>query len=125
MLRASHRILKTGGTTAFFVIAVSDEATGAQREEAVVAGPPHVDTDLAYPDLMKAAGFDQVEVLDVTTEYLATLTAWLREWDAAADDLVSIVGEDGFGERQANRFRASKSVGAGYLRRYLVSGIRN
>lgn len=124
MLRASHRVLKPGGTTAFFVIAVNDEATGTEREEAIAAGPPHVDTDHTYPELMEMAGFSHVEVTDLTPEYLATLTAWWREWDAAADELAAIVGDDDFQERQTNRARAIRSVEAGLLRRYLITGTR-
>ena len=124
MLRASHRVLKPGGTIAFLVIAVCDKITGGRRKEAITAGPPYVDTDLAYPDLMHAAGFGQVEAADVTAEYLETLTAWWRAWDAASAELARIVGDDEFAERQANRMRAIRSVQSGLLCRHLMSGVR-
>jgi cyclopropane fatty-acyl-phospholipid synthase-like methyltransferase len=124
VLRATHRVLKPGGITAYFVIAVSHEATGTQREEAIAAGPPHVDTDREYPDLMEAAGFHNIEATDVTAEYLETLTAWWREWDTASVELAPIVGQDEFTERQTNRMRAIRPVRAGLLSRYLISATR-
>ena len=124
MLRASHRVLKAGGTTTFGVIAVADALTGELREEAIAAGPPHVDTDVAYPDLMRAAGFEDVDIADVTPEYLETLTAWWDEWETESVELRRIVGDEDFTERQANRMRAIRAVHDGLLRRYLVSGVR-
>lgn len=125
MLRASHRVLKPGGTTAFAVIAVGDDLTGEQLEEAIAAGPPHVATDRAYPDLMRVAGFEDVETAEVTPEYLETLTAWRDEWETESVELRRIVGADDFNERQANRMRAIRAIEDGLLRRYLVSGVRS
>ena len=125
MLRASHRVLKSGGTTTFAVIALGDDLTGKRLEEAIAAGPPHVATDRAYPDLMRVAGFEDVEIADVTPEYLETLTAWWREWETESVELNRIVGADDFRERQANRMRAIRAAQNGLLRRYLVSGVRS
>lgn len=106
------------------VIAISDDLTGERRKEAITAGPPYVDTDPGYPELTDAAGFEHVQFADVTTEYLQTLTAWWREWDAAAVELIEIVGNDDYIERQANRSRAITAIRDGLLRRYLISAVR-
>jgi hypothetical protein len=124
VLRASHRVLKPGGTTVFAVIAVGDDLNADQRDEAIAAGPPHVASDQAYPDLMRAVGFEHVETADVTTEYLETLTAWWREWETESVDLRRVVGDDEYTERQANRMRAIRAVQDGLLRRYLITGVR-
>ena len=124
MLRASHRVLKRGGTTTFAVIAVGDDLTGKQREEAIAAGPPHVATDLAYPDLMRVAGFEDVDTADLTPEYLDTLTAWRDEWETESVELELIIGQGDYRERQANRTRAIRAIQDGLLRRYLITGVR-
>lgn len=124
MLRASHRVLKPGATTVFAVIAVGHDLNPDQREEAIAAGPPNVDTDLAYPDLMRTTGFEHVETTDVTREYLETLTAWWDEWETESVELRRIVGNDDFNERQANRMRTIRAIEDGLLRRYLISGVR-
>ena len=33
-----------------------------------------------YVDLLAKAGFQNIEVVDVTDEYAATVEAWIREW---------------------------------------------
>lgn len=81
------------------VIAISDDLTGERRKEAITAGAPYVDTDPGYPELTEAAGFEHVESTDVTTGYLDTLTAWWREWDAEAVELIEIVGNDDYMKR--------------------------
>ena len=124
MLRANHRVLKPGGTTVFAVISVGDDLNADQREEAIAAGPPHVDADPSYAELMRAAGFEHVEATDVTAQYLETLTAWRDEWDTESVELKRIVGDDEFNERQANRTRAIRAIEDGLLRRYLISGVR-
>lgn len=124
MLRASHRVLKSGGTTVLAVIAVSDDLNSEKREEAIAAGPPHVDADLSYPELMRAAGFQHVEATDLTTEYLDTLTAWRDEWETESVELELIIGQGDYRERQANRTGAIRAIQAGLLRRYLVTGVR-
>ena len=124
MLRASHRVLKPGGTTTFAVIAIGDDLNGEKREEGIASGPPHVDADLTYPDLMRAAGFEHVEATDLTTEYLETLKAWRDEWVTESVELKLIVGEDDYHERQANRMRAIRAAQNGLLRRYLITGVR-
>ena len=67
MLRACQRTLKPGGAIAFAVIAVSDGLTGRGLIAAIEAGPPHVEAGPGYPDLMAAAGFEDVTVTSPMT----------------------------------------------------------
>lgn len=124
MLRAAHRVLEPGGAVCFLVIAPADDLTEAETAEAVAAGPPFVASDLPYQDLMAAAGFERIEVHDVTEDYLRTLGAWIREWEAERSELVGVVSRTEFAERQQNRETAVRAISSGLLRRYLVSGER-
>ncbi len=96
-----------------------------ERAGAVAAGPPEVDTALGYPDLMAAAGFEQIAIDDVTSEYGETLLAWRQAWEADSDELAHLVGLEEFAERQGNRARAIEAVGNGLLCRYLVTATRS
>jgi hypothetical protein len=71
------------------------------------------------------AGFTSVDVVDVTDDYLSTLTALMREWDTRSDDLIPIVGEKAFAEQRENRFRAREAIKRGLLRRSLISARRS
>jgi hypothetical protein len=73
---------------------------------------------------MAAAGFDNVDVTDVTDAYVVTLAAWVREWYAEAVELARILGADEFAERQAKRRRAIAAAHRGLLRRYIITATR-
>jgi cyclopropane fatty-acyl-phospholipid synthase-like methyltransferase len=121
VLRAKRRVLKPGGHLAFFVIAVADDLTQAERHRAIDAGPDHVASLDGYPKMLDAAGFQAVEFLDVTAEYRITLEAWIREWEAEAAGIIGLVGAGEFEERQGRRHRASAAVDDGLLQRWLIS----
>lgn len=124
MLRACHRILRPGGVLCFAVIGHADGLTDDETATAFGAGPDHADVGRGYPSLMATAGFDNMDVTDVTDAYLATLAAWVREWDVEAVELARIVGADEFVERQAKRRRAIGAARMGLLRRYLITATR-
>ncbi len=123
VLRASRRVLKPGGLISFLVIAVADDLTTAETEAARDAGPEHIDAGPGYPALMRRAGFENIDVMDVTDDYLMTLAAWIRAWDEESTDLEQLIGADQFAERQERRRRAFETTRAGLLRRYLISAV--
>ena len=65
-----------------------------------------------------------IDVTDVTADYLTTLLAWVREWDAETAALVPIVGADELAEQQATRRTAVVGIERGLLRRYLITALR-
>ncbi len=123
MLRATSRVLKPGGLLSFLVIAVASGLSAAETNMALDAGPEHTDAGPGYPALMEAAGFEDIQVIDVTDEYVATLTAWIREWEAASTELEQLMGIDEFTERQKRRRQALAAARDGLLQRYLISAI--
>ena len=108
----------------FLVIAVADGLSVAETDVALDAGPEHIDAGPGYPALMDAAGFEDVEVIDVTDDYLATLAAWIRAWDADSTELQQLIGVDEFTERQMRRRQAHATARDGLLRRCLISARR-
>jgi len=124
VLRACRRVLKTGGLISFLVIAVADRLSAAETLTAIEAGPEQVAAESGYSMLMDAAGFEDVDVIDVTDEYLVTLSAWLRAWEAESTEIQRLIGVDQFAERQTSRRQALEKATDGLLRRYLISAIR-
>ncbi len=108
----------------FLVIAVADGLSAEEADRALDAGPEHIATGEGYPSLLQAAGFEGVDVVDVTDEYLTTQAAWVREWDAESFELEQLLGVE-FAERQTRRRRALATVQAGLMRRYLISAVRS
>lgn len=120
MLRASYRVLQQGGVICFTVIAVADGLTAEEMRRAIEAGPPEVESGPGYPALMSAAGFRDIEDLDVSDDYMATAEAWLRSWEADAPAIRTLVGPNDFAERQDNLRRAIEATRAGLLLRDLI-----
>lgn len=109
---------------AFLVIAAADGLSAEEADRVLDVGPEHIATGDGYPYLLQAAGFEGVDVVDVTDEYLATKAAWIHEWDAESFELEQLLGAE-FAERQSRRRRALATVQAGLMRRYLISAVRS
>lgn len=124
MLRACKRTLKPGGVLSFLVIAMADGLAANDTTRAVEAGPDYVATTDGYPSLLDTAGFVDIEIDDVSNEYVDTMTDWIREWDKESDELVDLLGADEFSERQARRRHALGPITAGLLRRYMITASR-
>lgn len=125
MVRDCHRVLKSGGILAIAVIAIAPDLTDQQAASAVAAGPPRVAAGPGYAQLVADAGFTSIDLVDVTDDYLSTLTALMREWDAHSGALTSIVGDEAFAEQQENRSQAREAIKQGLLRRNLISARRS
>lgn len=85
MLRASRRVLRPGGRTAFHSITVAPGLSRRDRRRAARWGPPAVATSSTYPRLLRSAGFVDVEETDRTADYLATAQAWMRHEQEEAE----------------------------------------
>ena len=120
MLRACSRVLKPGAPLSFFVVAAADGVSARDIE----AGPEYVDAEPGYPLLMTAAGFDNVDLAEVTDEYAATLSTSIRARDAESAELEDLLGADEFAEGQSSRRQELAAVRDGLLVRYLISAVR-
>ncbi|MFC5993804.1 hypothetical protein ACFQE5_06205 [Pseudonocardia hispaniensis] len=124
MLRASRRVLRPGGRTAFFTIVVAPGLSPAGRRRAAQAGPPAVTSRGRYRDMLWSAGFVEVEEQDVTATYLDTARAWLRGIEEAADDLAAIEPPRVVADRLTRRREVVAAIESGLLRRSLLLGVR-
>ncbi|MCH8128495.1 MAG: hypothetical protein IIC70_01180 [Acidobacteria bacterium] len=120
MLRACSRVLKPGALLSFFVVAAADGVSARD----IAAGPEYVDAEPGYPLLMTAAGFDNVDLAEVTDEYAATLSTSIRARDAESAELEDLLGADEFAEGQSSRRQELAAVRDGLLVRYLISAVR-
>jgi len=124
VLRASRRVLRPFGRTAFFTIHPAPGLTPAQRRRASRDGPIAVAAARPHRQLLQAAGFTQVTETDCTAEFAATTRAWLRHWDADHDDLAALLGEQAFADRQADRRAQLRAIEDGILARSMLTASR-
>jgi hypothetical protein len=124
VLRACNRVLKSGAPLVFFVVAVAAGLAPRDTARAIGAGPEYVDAGPGYPSLMEAAGFVNVEVIDVTDDYAVTLSDSIQARNAERPQLEDLIGVDKFIEGQSSRRRELAAVHEGLLRRHLVVALR-
>ena len=121
MLRACRRILNPGGRTSFTTIVVPDGLSKSEHRRAARMGPRAVTSTRPINVLMEAAGFEAIEVDDVTQDFIDTAEAWLKAFATRAVELRPLLGNE-FDYRQRARQEMITAAGRGWLRRLLVTG---
>lgn len=124
MLRDAHRLLRPDGRTAFLTIHPSPGLSAEHRRRAIETGPPGADCPDDLAGLVRAAGFREVDVVDVTGEYRDTQQAWMDQWEAHADHLETLYGAEMVRDRRGERRRTLAAIDEGLLRRSLVTATR-
>ena len=109
---------------AFQVIHAAPGLSERARRHAHRSGPWAVSSRHAPDELMRRAGFVDIDVVDQTKEFRTTAAAWIREWDATRDELVTLYGEAEFDRRQRARSAQLRAIDDGLLQRSLVRGRR-
>ena len=104
----------------FSTIFVPDGLSASAYEMALRSGPSYVSTRRRdHPELLFAAGFQRVEEIDLTPEFLVTTRAWLDGRERFRDELVKVEGKDAFEERQSDSRLQAEGIEGGLLRRAL------
>ncbi len=121
VLRACRGVIRSGGRMVFTVIFPKPGLSSADHDRAVESGPPFVETALAYPAMLRQAGWVITDHADLTAEYAQTVRRLLREEEAHADELRGLYGEAEFSEKLAGRRRKIRVLEEGLLRRELFA----
>ena len=119
MLRACRRLLRPEGQIAFATIAIAPDLSKKDHRRAARLGPRSVSSTRPIGDLVGAAGFEEVEVTDVTKDFVETLRAWFKAFNTNEAELRSLLGER-FDERQRGRRDMIDATGEGLLQRLVV-----
>ena len=75
-------------------------------------------------ELLRRAGFIDVDELDGTDEFRLVAKEWIDQWDDHRDALIKVYGEPEFESRQHDRRLQLRAVEDGLLRRSLFLGSR-
>jgi hypothetical protein len=124
VLRASRRLLRPGGRTAFFTIHPTPGLPTRLRRRAHRDGPVAVASHLSARELLERAGFVDVEETDCTAEFLRVAQAWVDRCEHHRDALAGLLGADDFEQRQTERRIQLQAVRDGLLRRSLLVATR-
>jgi hypothetical protein len=112
-------VLRPSGRLAFTTILIPPGLSPHDRRRAARAGPPAVAATCDYPALLRAAGFAELDEVDLTAAYLATARAWHRHSLEFQTELAALYPPGEFADRLARRHAAIAAIQAGLLRRSL------
>jgi hypothetical protein len=102
----------------FFTIFVADGLSDRGYKRALASGPTFVSSrGRDHKEMLRAAGFRQVDEIDLTAEFLATSRAWVTERRKREAELIAVEGKEAFLERQEDNETQSSAIEAGLLRR--------
>ena len=117
-------MLRPGGRTAFITIILSPKLSKAQHRRGAWLGPRSVTSTRPIDVLMEAAGFANIETVDLTADFVTTARGWVRAAEREEEELRRAVGDEAFDEEQSDRKDIVTGVEEGLLRRVLVAGRR-
>jgi hypothetical protein len=123
-MRALRRLLKPGGRIAYTTIHPAPGLDDVTRRRARRHGPRAVASRLGQAQLLRAAGFTDIDDRDVTPEFIRTTRAKIDERDQYAAELVEVEGADVFHERQRNERNQLGITEEGLIRRSILSASR-
>ncbi len=119
VLNECRRVIRLGGKMVFSVISISPGLSSAGHARALDAGPPFVEAECEYPELMEKTGWKVIDRMDVSAAYEDTGRRHIREVEARADEMSELLGEAEYGELLAKRRRNVEAVADGIVRREL------
>ncbi len=124
MLRALGKLMRPGGRIAFTTIHLAPDLPPASRRRARRAGPRAVASRASQARLLEAAGFGDVDELDITEAFIDTQRAWLDARARHRDELAALEPPGAFDQRQADHRAQLVATEAGLLRRAMLSAVR-
>jgi len=119
VLSECRRVIRRNGIMVFSVISITAGLVGADYVRAVDAGPPFVEAECGYPQLLEETGWRLTDRIDLTATYEQTLRRYIREAEARADGMRALLGETELGELLAKRRKNVQAVADGIVRRDL------
>ena len=108
---------------AFSVILIPPGVSVADHERAVASGPPFIETETPYPELLARTGWDITDRLDLTDEYRVTVARMLDQLETHADAVGAIFGADDSSDERDRRRANLAALDRGLQRRELFVAV--
>lgn len=116
--------MKPGARMVFTTVLVGRDLGEEDRRRAIRVGPSAVETRRDHGRLLEAAGFVDIDELDITEAYSRTARAWLEGCERLAGELATVYGEAEFQQTRVDRRATVEAIEAGLLRRSLFAARR-
>lgn len=121
VLKSCRRVVRADGKMVFSVILITPGLSAVDHERAAASGPPFVDANGLYPEMIGQAGWDITDRRDLTDEYAKTVAHMLEQLEHHSDEVDALFGEDDASQERDRRRATLDALGQGLLRRELFS----
>ncbi len=118
-LAECRRTVVDGGRMIFSVISVGGDLNDKDRARAIELGPPYVETEADYPEMMERTGWALIEHVDLCAPYLDTTKTFLKVDRENGTDLAQVLGEEDYSLRLDKDANLIDAITRGLLRRDL------
>jgi|GEM_PF-595795 len=123
VLKACREVVHVEGKMVFSVILISPDLSQADYETAIEGGPSFMATDDSYLNLLQESGWELIDHVNLTVEFLKTLQVILKNAVYFADDLESLLGQEEASTRLTRTRSYINAVEHGLIRRELFGVI--
>jgi ubiquinone/menaquinone biosynthesis C-methylase UbiE len=123
VLHECMRVIRRRGRMVFSVISIAPGLSGPDHARAVDSGPPFVDAEYGYGELLERSGWLEIDRIDVSAAYEKTGRQYLHEIEVRAGEMCALLGEAGFSELLEKRQKNIKAVAEGIVRRDIFVAI--
>lgn len=120
MLSECRRVARDGAQMVFSVIAISDGLEGESYLRAVEAGPPFVELELGYPEMLAQTGWRIVDRIDVTDTHRESLSALVKGLNSS-EELSRALGDEVVRDSSKRRQVQINAIDAGLMVREFYS----
>lgn len=121
VLRSCRRVVRAYGKMVFSVISIAPDLPAAEYARAAASGPPFIETEISYPEMLEQAGWEISDHRDLTTDYMAAVRHMLDQLERHADEIAKLFGDDDASEERARQRATLESLERGLLRRDLFA----
>jgi len=123
VLRACRDVVHEDGKMIFSVILIPPNLSKTDYGIAAESGPSFISADDSYPNLLQQAGWELVDQINLTTEFLETLRVGLENELNHADDLEDLLGKEETSMRLSRSHSYIKAIERGLIKRELFHAV--
>lgn len=123
VLESCRRVLRPHGKMVFSVISIMPGLSAAEHERAAASGPPFVEADASYPEMLHHSGWTITDHRDLTGAYQESVGRALDKLKSRAEDVAKLFGDEQASDERARRRATLSALESGLLRRELFGAV--
>lgn len=121
VLLECRRVVRAHGAMVFTVISI---APGLSSDRAAVAaefGPPYVESDCGYPEMLEKTRWRVIDCVDLTLEFAVSVRRFIDEWKNNEKKVTELIGGGEFNDIVARNTGKLQIIEDGGLCRHLYA----